>query len=83
MKQYDGQKDLELEMQNLGKAVKNLRKAKGLSLKDFDCAAYIVAQVESGKTNVQVDTIHKIAYELGYTLAELFAISARVGSISF
>lgn len=60
----------------LGKRIQDLRKQTGMSQEKFalhigmDRTYY--SSVESGKRNVSIRNIQKIANELGITLAELF-----------
>lgn len=60
----------------LGQRVKLLRNAKGLSQEKFalsiDMDRTYFASVESGKRNISINNIDKIAKGLGITLEELF-----------
>lgn len=62
--------------EKLGQRIKNLRKEKGLSQEKFalsiDMDRTYYASVESGKRNISINNIQKIANGLGITLAELF-----------
>lgn len=59
-----------------GQRVKLLRNAKGLSQEKFalsiDMDRTYFASVESGKRNISINNIDKIAKGLGITLEELF-----------
>lgn len=59
-----------------GKRVKELRKNKGLSQEKFalliDMDRTYFASVESGKRNISIENIVKIANGLNITLEELF-----------
>lgn len=62
--------------QKFGQRVKSLRLQKGLSQEKFALSINMdrtyFAQVESGKRNISLNNIQKIADGLGVTLAELF-----------
>ena len=83
MSTYDYQVQLDIEMKQLGMAIKKLRKTNNLSQKEFQVSAYIVADIEEGKHIPKIDTLHKIASEFGMSLAELFAFSTRATDIQF
>lgn len=59
-----------------GERIKELRNAKGLSQEKFalsiDMDRTYYASVESGKRNVSINNIDKIARGLGVSLEELF-----------
>lgn len=59
-----------------GERIKELRNAKGMSQEKFalsiDMDRTYYASVESGKRNVSINNIDKIAHGLGITLEELF-----------
>ena len=63
-------------MQKLGKRIQELRKTKGLSQEKFalriEMDRTYFASVESGKRNVSLLNIKKIADGLGVTISELF-----------
>lgn len=60
----------------LGEKIKELRKAKGMSQEKFALSINMdrtyYASVESGKRNVSINNIDKIARGLGVSLEELF-----------
>ena len=62
--------------QELGKRIKELRKAKGYSQESFARKSGIdrtyIASVEAGKRNISIDNIKKIADGLGVSLSDLF-----------
>ena len=62
--------------QKLGKRIKELRNQIGISQEKFalsiDMDRTYYASVESGKRNVSIKNIEKIAIGLGVTLEELF-----------
>lgn len=59
-----------------GERIKELRNAKGMSQEKFalsiDMDRTYYASVESGKRNVSINNIDKIAHGLGISLEELF-----------
>lgn len=59
-----------------GERIKELRNAKGMSQEKFalsiDMDRTYYASVESGKRNISINNIDKIAHGLGITLEELF-----------
>ena len=62
--------------QELGKRIRELRKAKGYSQESFARKSGIdrtyIASVEAGKRNISIDNIKKIADALNVTLHDLF-----------
>ena len=62
--------------QELGKRIRELRKAKGYSQESFARKSEIdrtyIASVEAGKRNISIDNIKKIADALNVTLHDLF-----------
>lgn len=62
--------------EKLGQRIKYLRNEKGISQEKFalsiDMDRTYYASVESGKRNISIVNIHKIANGLGITLEELF-----------
>jgi transcriptional regulator with XRE-family HTH domain len=62
--------------ENFGKRVKQLRNERGLSQEKFaliiDMDRTYLASVESGKRNISINNIEKIANGLGVSLEELF-----------
>lgn len=62
--------------EQFGKRLKELRIQKGLSQEKFalliDMDRTYYASVESGKRNISINNIEKIALGLGVTLEELF-----------
>lgn len=60
----------------LGERLRNLRKAKGISQEKFaisiDMDRTYYASVESGKRNISINNIYKIANGFGVSLEELF-----------
>lgn len=62
--------------EKLGQRIKYLRNEKGISQEKFalsiDMDRTYYASVESGKRNISITNIHKIANGLGVTLEELF-----------
>ena len=62
--------------EQFGKRLKELRIQKGLSQEKFalliDMYRTYYASVESGKRNISINNIEKIALGLGVTLEELF-----------
>lgn len=62
--------------QKLGQKIKTLRNAMGISQEKFalmiDMDRTYYASVESGKRNISINNIEKIAKGLGITLEELF-----------
>ena len=62
--------------QKLGQKIKALRNAMGISQEKFalmiDMDRTYYASVESGKRNISINNIEKIAKGLGITLEELF-----------
>ena len=62
--------------QELGKRIRELRKAKGYSQESFARKSGIdrtyIASVEAGKRNISIDNIKKIADALSVTLHDLF-----------
>lgn len=62
--------------EKLGQRIKYLRNEKGISQEKFalsiDMDRTYYASVESGKRNISITNIHKIANGLGITLEELF-----------
>ncbi len=62
--------------EQLGQRIKYLRNEKGISQEKFalsiDMDRSYYASVESGKRNISITNIHKIANGLGITLEELF-----------
>lgn len=62
--------------QELGKRIRELRKAKGFSQESFARKSGIdrtyIASVEAGKRNISIDNIKKIADALNVTLNDLF-----------
>lgn len=61
---------------NLGQRIKEIRISKGISQEKFALSIYMdrtyYASVESGKRNISLINIEKIAKGLGLTLEELF-----------
>lgn len=59
-----------------GERIKELRNAKGFSQEKFalliDMDRTYYASVESGKRNISINNINKIAIGLGVSLSELF-----------
>lgn len=62
--------------EKLGQRIKNLRNEKGISQEKFalsiDMDRTYYASVESGKRNISINNIQKIANGLGITLEQLF-----------
>lgn len=62
--------------EKLGQRIKYLRNEKGISQEKFalsiDMDRTYFASVESGKRNISINNIQKIANGLGITLEELF-----------
>ena len=62
--------------EKLGQRIKYLRNEMGISQEKFalsiDMDRTYYASVESGKRNISITNIHKIANGLGITLEELF-----------
>lgn len=62
--------------ERLGKRIKELRTSMGLSQEKFALSINMdrtyFASVESGKRNISITNIEKIANSLGITLEELF-----------
>ncbi len=60
----------------LGERIRELRKAKGMSQEKFALSINMdrtyYASVESGKRNISINNIDKIACGLGVSLEELF-----------
>lgn len=80
---YDYQTQLEIEMKQLGIAIKKLRKIHDISQKQCQVTAYVIADIENGTHIPRLDTLHKIASEFGMTLAELFEFSTKTKTVQF
>ena len=68
--------------QELGKRIRELRKAKGYSQESFARKSGIdrtyIASVEAGKRNISIDNIKKIADALNVTLHDLFDFTKSI-----
>jgi len=62
--------------EKIGRRIKELREAQGMSQKDLSYAADLdrsyIASVENGQRNISIVNIEKIAIALGVSLKELF-----------
>ena len=70
----------------IGKIIKTVREAKGLSQKDLidtaNLGASMYSRIERGKTEPSITTLEKIAKSLGIKLSELFAAGDSVNDVS-
>lgn len=71
---------------DIGKNIKKIREAKGLSAKEvitaIDMSAPMYSRIENGKTEPSLTTLEKIAKSLGVSLSELFEADDKMSDVN-
>ena len=71
---------------NIGKNIKRIREAKGLSQKELitaiDMGAPMYSRIETGKTEPSLTTLEKIAKALGVKLSDLFDTDDKMADVN-